>query len=417
MEIIKERAILVGLHLENDDDFDHSLSELAHLAHANGIEVVGTVIQLAKVITPNFYIGSGKVVDVKNEYLLREANLVIFNDELSPVHIRNLGKEIDAKIIDRTLLILDIFAKRAKTREAMLQVSLAQAQYMLPRVIGLHQSLSRQKSGTGSKGPGEKQLELDKRRIKNDISRIKDELDTLVEQRRIQRLKRKKNNTFTVAIAGYTNAGKSSLMNALLTNSLVKQSDEKSVFVKDMLFATLETTTRRIIVPPKRELLITDTVGFISRLPHHLVEAFKSTLEEIVEADLIVHVVDSSDLNHQKNIEVVNSVLNEIGANEIPQVLVWNKIDCLPDPLVIPANDLSASVINGVGISDIINVISNRMDSHYVIKKFRVAHEDPVLRARLHAKGAIISRVECDDGEIFEVELPISEAALIRYAI
>ena len=410
MNQLIERALLVGLKLDEDPDFEDSFLELKQLANANAIEVVGFVFQQAKSITPNYYIGSGKVNDVKNEYDRTGANLIIFNDELSPVHIRNLEKELDAKIIDRTLLILDIFAKRARTQEAMLQVSLAQAQYMLPRIIGLHESLSRQKSGTGSKGPGEKQLELDKRMIKNDISRIKSELQTLVEQRRVQRLKRNKKETYTVAIVGYTNAGKSSLMNALLSRSLSQS--EKTVFVKDMLFATLETSTRRITIPPRRELLLTDTVGFISRLPHQLVEAFKSTLEEIVEADLILHLVDSANPKHDKNIEVVNKVLEEIGAAKIPQLLVWNKIDLLPDPLVIPNSGLSLSVKNGVGFDILLSELSRRMDSNYIKKTLTVPYQESELRAKLHSVGAVLNVTDTGDAEIIEVELPIVFASI-----
>ena len=410
MNQLIERALLVGLKLDEDPDFEDSFLELKQLANANAIEVVGFVFQQAKSIIPNYYIGSGKVNDVKNEYDRTGANLIIFNDELSPVHIRNLEKELDAKIIDRTLLILDIFAKRARTQEAMLQVSLAQAQYMLPRIIGLHESLSRQKSGTGSKGPGEKQLELDKRMIKNDISRIKSELQTLVEQRRVQRLKRNKKETYTVAIVGYTNAGKSSLMNALLSRSLSQS--EKTVFVKDMLFATLETSTRRITIPPRRELLLTDTVGFISRLPHQLVEAFKSTLEEIVEADLILHLVDSANPKHDKNIEVVNKVLEEIGAAKIPQLLVWNKIDLLPDPLVIPNSGLSLSVKNGVGFDILLSELSRRMDSNYIKKTLTVPYQESELRAKLHSVGAVLNVTDTGDAEIIEVELPIVFASI-----
>ncbi len=324
-----EKAILIGLDTGNDVNFHESMIELENLASACDVLVLNHITQKAESPTANYYVGSGKVLEIKEMITTMDANLVIFNDELSPSHIRNLEKTLDCKVIDRTILILDIFARRAKTKEAMLQVELAQSEYMLPRVVGLYQSLSRQKSGTGSKGPGEQQLELDRRILRDRIHKLKNDLKDIVEIRRTQREKRKKSEIKTVALAGYTNSGKSTLMNALLAYSSNNQ--EKYVFEKNMLFATLETQTRNITLENNHSFLITDTVGFISKLPHNLVEAFKSTLEEIKEASLILHVIDTANPYYIDQINVVMEVLNDLGVSDIPLIFVFNKVDLLTD--------------------------------------------------------------------------------------
>lgn len=405
MQHIQEKAILVGLQLPDDLLFEESMKELHQLALANGIEVVGEIKQISDSPTPNFYVGSGKVHDIKELYLQAEANLVIFNDELSPVHLRNLEKSIEAKIIDRTILILDIFAKRARTREAMLQVELAQKQYMLPRIIGLHASLSRQKSGVGSKGPGEQQIELDRRHIKNDISRIRHELEDLVEQRRVQRHRRKKNSIFTVAIAGYTNAGKSTLMNAILSSS--ELNNTKTVFVKDMPFATLETSTRLIELPNKHQFLITDTVGFVSRLPHHLVEAFKSTLEEINEADLIIHVVDAANAIHDEQIKVVQAVLADIGVTQHNVIYALNKIDlCNTEVFIKETPSLTLSAKTGLGLNKLVSHIDSQLAARYETLDLLIPFEASAARAALFENGHIEMHEETTNGERFKVNLP-----------
>jgi len=353
-----EKAILVGLDLGLDENFKYSMEELKGLAEACDVEVLGVVTQKADAPTPDFYIGQGKVESLKQDIQTLDANLLVFDDELSPSHIRNLEKELEIKIIDRTILILDIFAKRAKTKEAMLQVELAQAMYFLPRVVGMYKSLSRQKSGTGSKGPGEQQLELDRRILRDRITKLKHDLKDVVETRRTQRKKRVESQVKTVAIAGYTNSGKSTLMNAILAQSANRS--EKYMFEKDMLFATLETQTREIRRENNHDFLITDTVGFISKLPHHLIEAFKSTLEEIVEADLILHVIDSANIHYPLQIEVAERVLKEIGVADVPIIHVFNKIDLLTDiPYDGYPNPVYVSAKNGDGVK----LLMDRIDS------------------------------------------------------
>ena len=320
-----ENALLVVLDTDRHTHTDAELEELANLTRACHLKPVGIIRQKRDKPTAKYYIGPGKIDDIKNAIDDREADIVVFDDELSPSQLYNLEDVIDVSIIDRTILILDIFARRARTKEAKLQVELAQSEYMLPRIIGLGESFSRQKSGTGSKGPGEQQLELDRRKLRDNITKLKRELRDIVETRRSQRKKRKSSALKTVSLVGYTNAGKSTLMNAMLERST--SFSGRMMQTKDMPFATLETKTRKITRDNKRDFLVTDTVGFISRLPHHLIEAFKSTLEEITEASLILQVIDVSDPEYETHTHIAEQVLREIGVKDIPVLYVYNKTD------------------------------------------------------------------------------------------
>ncbi|MCK5762071.1 MAG: GTPase HflX, partial [Candidatus Izimaplasma sp.] len=321
------KAILVGADLKNDNLINYYMDELKSLAAARNIEVLYTITQSINRITANLYIGSGKVKEIKTFGDNLGADIIIFNNELSGSQIRNLEKEIGIRVIDRTLLILDIFASRAKTKEAMLQVEIAQLEYMLPRLSGLSESLGRQQGGIGSRGPGEKKLELDRRRIESERSRLKKELSEIVKARKIQRRNRTKSNIKKIAIVGYTNAGKSTLLNALI--EYTHRDIDKQVFVENMLFATLETSTRHIVLNNNKQFIATDTVGFVSNLPHNLIESFKSTLEEITEADFLVHIVDTSNEFYEKQIEVTNNTLKEIGVHDIPVIYIYNKYDLI----------------------------------------------------------------------------------------
>ena len=325
---LEQRAILVGVNLNNQYNFDYSMEELANLAEACEVEVVGELTQNLQRVNPSHYLGTGKTQEVKVLVDDYHANLVVFNDELSPSQIRNLEKELECKVIDRTILILDIFDRRAKTKEAQLQVEVAKLQYMLPRLNGLRESLGRQSGGVGTsnRGSGEKQIELDRRRIEERVSVLNKELEELVEHRQTQRKQRKKKGLPVVALVGYTNAGKSTVMNAFVER-FHPTFEEKQVFEKDMLFATLETSVRHIPLPDRKEFLLTDTVGFVSKLPHHLVKAFRSTLEEVSEADLLIHVIDLSNANYPQMMEITNQTLKGIGIGEIPTILAYNKAD------------------------------------------------------------------------------------------
>ncbi|KMK76179.1 GTPase HflX [Alkalihalobacillus pseudalcaliphilus] len=328
MEERIEKALLIGAELAKQEHINVSLEELEQLALACDVEVVATLTQRLDKVNPSTYVGAGKLQEAKVLLEQFEANVVIFDDELSPSQIRNIEAILECKVIDRTILILDIFSKRAKTKEARLQVELAQMQYMLPRLVGLRQSLGRQVGGVGTtnRGAGETKLELDRRKIEEKMVILKKELSRLVKQRQIQRERRKKDGIPVVALVGYTNAGKSTLLNALLDMD-VNLGEKKLVLEKNMLFATLETAVRKVTLEKKRSFLLTDTVGFVHKLPHHLVQAFRSTLEEVKEADLLIHVVDYSNSAHEQHIKVTNDTLKEIGVEQVPMVYVFNKSD------------------------------------------------------------------------------------------
>ena len=403
MEEIIQRAILVGVDLNNDKNFDYSVEELKNLAEACSVQVVGVLTQKLERVNPACYIGTGKVDEVAMLVQQHDANLVIFNDELSPSQIRNLEHGLQCKVIDRTILILDIFASRAKTREAQLQVEVAQLKYMMPRLIGLNASLSRQAGGIGSKGPGEKKLELDRRRIEEQVHKLNKELDSLVLARQNQRKLRKRNSTPVVALVGYTNAGKSTTMNALLTVSNAQA--EKSVFEKNMLFATLETSTRQIQLPDNKQFLLTDTVGFVSKLPHQLVKAFRSTLEEVTEADLLLHVVDLSHPEFQTQIEITNKVLDELGVKETPMVYVYNKADLIEDEFTPSTKEaVRISAKNLMNIDTLIDCIKSHIFQHYVKASFLIPYDRGNLVSYLNEHANVFETEYLENGTLITVE-------------
>lgn len=323
-----EKVLLVGADDGSEKDFDRSMEELADLARACFMEPVGVITQKLETINKGLYIGAGKVQEVKEAAELLMADVVIFDDALTPSQIRNLQKEIGKPILDRTTLILDIFETRARTREAKLQVESARLKYLLPRLVGMHEALTRQGGTSGSmssRGAGEKKLELDRRRIEHRISELSKELKEISKERQIQRKKRHESRIPLVALVGYTNAGKSTIMNGMIDK--YKLDEEKRVLEEDMLFATLDTTVRRICTGNNKDFLLSDTVGFIHKLPHDLVEAFHSTLEEIEGADLLVHVVDYSDPFYLEQMHTTRQTLSELHAGEIPVITVFNKAD------------------------------------------------------------------------------------------
>lgn len=318
-------------------------------------------------VNPSHYIGTGKIQELALLMEQHEAPIVIFNDELSPSQIRNLESALDRQVIDRTILILNIFASRAKTKEAQLQVEVAQLQYMLPRLSGLRESLGRQGGGAGLKnrGAGETKLELDRRRIEERISALQLELQTQVARRQIQRKQRHKNEVPVVCLVGYTNTGKSSLMNTLVET--YHPGSGKGVLAKDMLFATLETSVRSIALPDHKTFLLTDTVGFVSQLPHHLVKAFRSTLEEVTEADLLIHVVDIADPQHEQHMAVTNETLKALGADGIPTLYAYNKADLREDPYPqVEENSVTLSAKKNRGIAELVTLIRSRIFTDYV---------------------------------------------------
>ena len=408
VDTLKEYAVLVGVQLQKDTHFDYGMQELENLAHALNVEVVGTVTQNLERINPGYYVGTGKIEEIKAFYEEREANVVIFNDELTPSQIRNLEQELACKVIDRTMLILDIFARRAKTKEAQLQVQLAQLQYMLPRLIGLRASLGRQGGGTGggfqNKGAGETKLELDRRKIEDQISKIKKELEHVKEQRETQRKQRQRNALPVVSLVGYTNAGKSTIMNQLLEKS--GQSEHKQVFEKDMLFATLETSVRQIELVDKKSFLLTDTVGFVSKLPHHLVKAFRLTLEEARNADLLLHIVDVSHEEYRYMVQVTEETLQAVGVEDIPTLYVYNKCDLTDKPYPVVSGDhIWLAAKEGAGLDELLAIISQHVFANYVKCELLVPYDRGEVVAYLNENAAIQSTDYEEDGTRILVEL------------
>ena len=336
------KVLLVGVDIGEEADFEHSMEELESLAEAAEKEVVGQIVQRLDHVNKALYIGTGKVAEVRRLAEERGAQEVVFDNSLTPSQVRNLGKELELTVIDRTNLILDIFAIRAQTREAKLQVETARLQYMLPRLVGMYDALSRQGGASGSmsnKGTGEKKLELDRRKIEHRITELKKELEDVSRTRDVQRRKRQQSRTPQVALVGYTNVGKSTLMN------LIAKSE---VFAENKLFATLDTTVRKVVFD-NLPFLLSDTVGFIRKLPTELIESFKSTLDEVREADLLLHVVDISHPRFEDQIAVVKQTLQEIGAGDKPVYLVFNKIDAYTwtekaDDDLTPATDENRSL-------------------------------------------------------------------------
>lgn len=368
MDKIVEKALLVGLNITtnvkkvDDIDINESMEELKELAKAAGAEVVGSIIQNRPAREAAFYIGKGKVEEIRAYCESLDATVVIFNDELSGAQIRNIEELVQRKVIDRTTLILDIFAQRALSKEGKLQVELAQLKYRMPRLYGMGGEMSRTGAGIGTRGPGEQKLEVDKRHILNKMADIRQELRDVKKNRDTQRAQRLKSNIPIVALVGYTNAGKSTLLNELIKTHK-DYSVEKEVLSKDMLFATLDVTLRKALLPNKREFLVVDTVGFVSKLPHDLVEAFKATLEEVHYADLIVHVVDATNDSFEIQENTTKNVLKELDANDKPTIMAYNKIDRL-DLDIYPKNQENTVYISakqGINMDKLIDMIQNSL--------------------------------------------------------
>ncbi|OCS94448.1 GTPase HflX [Caryophanon latum] len=403
-----ERAVLVGVNLRNAEHFDYSMEELADLAGAIEVEIAGVITQNLERVTASHYVGTGKIDEVKALYDETGANLVIFNDELSPSQIRNLERDLDCKVIDRTMLILDIFGRRAKTKEAQMQVELAQLQYMLPRLVGLHASLSRQGGSAGgsfsNRGAGETKLELDRRKIEDQIAKLRRDLEDVKEQRETQRKQRKKNEIPVVSIVGYTNAGKSTIMNEMLRK--IGQADDKQVFEKDMLFATLETSVRQIELEDNKRFLLTDTVGFVSKLPHHLVKAFRSTLEEARDADLLLHVVDVSNEEYRFMMQVTEETLKAIGVEGVPTIYVYNKSDKanLEYP-VISGDNIWMSAKETAGLDELIDMIRKEIFSNYVTCDMLIPYDRGDIVSYLNMHASIHSTSYEENGTLLNVEV------------
>lgn len=365
---LKEKALCIGLNLTTTSkrtsnvDIEDSMTELKELVKAAGAEVVGELVQNRTSIDTATYLGKGKIEEIKIYADSLNATMIVFNDELSGAQIRNIEDIIGKKIIDRTTLILDIFAQRALSREGKLQVELAQLKYRLPRLYGMGGEMSRTGAGIGTRGPGEQKLEKDKRHILNRAANIRKELKEVIRIRETQRAKRTKNKIPIVALVGYTNAGKSTLLNELIKTH-PDYEKEKEVFTKDMLFATLDVTLRKALLPNKKEFLVVDTVGFVSKLPHDLIDAFKSTLEEVKYADIILHVIDATNESSYIQKYTTESVLKDIGVEDKKMITVYNKIDKL-DLDFYPKNHddlVYISAKKGINMDKLMNMIQDAL--------------------------------------------------------
>ena len=409
---MRKRGIIVGININNKNNFEESIIELKNLCISCDIEIVGEMEQNLKKINPTFYMGSGKIEELRDLIEEMNAEIIVFNNELSASQIKNIEEEVKCSIIDRTALILDIFANRAKTREAKLQVEVARLQYELPRLIGANENLGRQSGGVGTKnrGAGETKLELDRRRIEDRIASLNKELEILKYQRNTQKNKRKKSSIPNVALVGYTNAGKSSVMNVLVEKFINKE--DKKVFEKNMLFATLETYVRNIKLHNNKSFLLYDTVGFVGDLPHNLVKAFRSTLEEVCDADLLVHIIDISNPNYKNQIDVTNETLSQIGADNIPMIYVYNKIDLI-DLDKLDNNKILISAKRDIGIDRLIESICEKVFEDYIRFKLKIPYSEGKMISNIMENATILDSEYIEDGVIFNIEF--SEKEYVKY--
>ncbi|HEX2945990.1 MAG TPA: GTPase HflX [Clostridia bacterium] len=411
----KQNAMLVGVNINRQPYFRESMEELKELAAACEFDTAGQIEQNLKTVDKAFYIGPGKVEEVKAALDETGIEVLIFDNELSPSQLRNLEKALDCSILDRTALILEIFARRAKTREAKLQVEVARLKYMLPRLVGMNGALDRQYGGVGTmnRGAGEKKLVLDRRRIEARITELERELEVIANERRTQRKRRSKSGLPTVALVGYTNAGKSTVMNSMV--ELSQKPDSKKVFEKDMLFATLETSVRNIVLPDNKAFLLSDTVGFVSKLPHDLVKAFRSTLEEVKEADLLLHVVDASNPDCERQKEVADETLKQIGAGDIPIIYVYNKIDLTESgETAVRDNNVYISARNKDGLEELIGLIKKKIFGGYVVCRMLIPYgqgnivsyfrENASVKSVNYRSRGVLLEMECRENDFKRYE-------------
>lgn len=411
-----ESALLVGVDLGEEADFEHSMEELGSLAEACLMQVTGIITQRLDAPNKAFYVGPGKVDEIREYAGQCEAEVIVFDNALSPSQIRNLQQELEMPILDRTTLILDIFALRAQSREAKLQVETARLQYLLPRLVGMHDALSRQGGASGSlsnKGTGEKKLELDRRKIEQRISELRRELAEVEQGRNTQRKRRMNSRIPQVALVGYTNAGKSTVMNRLVEQ--YGQVSGKTVLEKDMLFATLETSVRTIETGDNKPFFLVDTVGFIHKLPHGLIKAFHSTLEEVQYADLLVQVVDVSDPQYRQHMEVTRQTLEELKASDIPEIIVYNKSDLSDQkfPRVV-GDQVFMAAREGTGIEELIGLIKEKVYKDYVACSLLLPYDQGNVASYFMEHATVIRQEYREDGLLLDVSCYRQDAAKYR---
>ncbi|MFA5470992.1 MAG: GTPase HflX [Acholeplasmataceae bacterium] len=411
-----DKAILVGLNVnQNEESVRKSIDELEHLAFALDIKTKDKIIQNAKQITPKYYVGSGKVQEIKKMIEVLDIDIVIFDDTLSPAQLKHLEKELDVQVIDRSFLIMSIFAIRAQTKEAKLEVALAQKNYMLPRLIGLGNSLSRQGGGSfNAKGPGETKLELDRRKLLREIYQIRQELEKIKQEKEVSRKQRTKNQIPVVALVGYTNAGKSSLMNSL-SDALSHESEQ--VLEKDMLFATLSTKAKKLQKENMPPFILIDTVGFISKLPHELIRSFESTLSDVIQADLLIHVVDGAYFD-QLQIDVTKSVLASIKADQIERILVLTKKEIASSYPTIDEDYLFISNRTKENIDQLIDTIYGHIYQENRIHILRIPFDEGQIFSSLKENNTILeTKYEADGTYVKTILTPEQEKQYKKYLL
>ena len=398
---VEERVLLVGVQERDGDDTEESLQELAELAKTAGARVVGTVLQKREAIHPGTYVGKGKIDEIRTLLAALDATGIVCDDELSPVQMNNLQQELDTKVMDRTLLILDIFADHATTKEGKIQVELAQLRYRAVRLVGLRSSLSRLGGGIGTRGPGEKKLEMDRRLIKERISQLKKELEQVKRHRELLREGRKRDRVMTAAIVGYTNAGKSTLLNTLT---------DAGVLSEDKLFATLDPTTRLLELNGGQRLYLTDTVGFIRKLPHHLIEAFKSTLEEAKYADVILHVVDASNPQMEEQMFVVYETLRELEVRDKKIITLFNKQDKLEGREIFrdfkADYALKISARTGEGLEELKEILEKILAENQIYVERVLDYQDAGLVQLIRKYGQLIEEKYTENGIAIKARVP-----------
>lgn len=402
IEEAEEKVILVGVSEQDGDDAEDSVAELAELVKTAGAAVVGTLIQHRELIHPGTYVGTGKVAEIAELIAETGATGIVCDDELSPAQLKNLEMMLDTKVMDRTLVILDIFAARATTSEGKIQVELAQLKYRLSRLTGLGRSMSRLGGGIGTRGPGEKKLEMDRRLIKDRIAQLNRELKEVRRHREVARAKREKNNVPVAAIVGYTNAGKSTLLNRLT---------DAGVLEEDKLFATLDPTTRVLKLPGQQEILLTDTVGFIRKLPHHLIEAFKSTLEEAKYADYILHVVDASNPQREKQMHIVYDTLYNLDIREKTVITLFNKQDAVTDRE--PLRDFKADYTLGIsarygqGLEELKELFCKLLRESKVLVERTISYTEAGILQQIRKSGELLMEEYRPEGIYIKAYVPM----------
>ena len=414
----KPEALLIAVDDDSANDFEYMLDEMRSLIEACDMKVRDTIVQILENPNPATYVGKGKLEEVRMNVDAFDVEYVIFADNLSPAQLKNITNEINCAVFDRTGLILEIFARRARTIEARLQVESANLQYMLPRLVGMRTSLGRQGGASGSmsnKGQGEKQIELDRRHIEKRLHELNRELESIEHDRKVQRARRSKNHTKSVALVGYTNAGKSTIMNYLLKDTNVKE--EKQVFEKDMLFATLDTTVRRIESDDNKDFLLTDTVGFVSNLPHGLVKAFRSTLDEVRYADLLLVVLDVSDKYCMEQLEVTQNTLSELECMDIPKIFVLNKVDrqevadadenyAAPPKVLKESTTIRVSARTGYNMEELVHIIKNELYRDNETATFLIPYTNGDLINLINSEGHVLATEYIEEGTRICADVP-----------